>query len=338
MNRIRIVLAAGLAAMTLAPLAQLAANDSIAETAAGGLVLKQTDEIDMVSEDLYVSAAQVRVRYAFRNRTARDVRATVAFPMPDRNLAELRDSNEAFPSDFATRVDGRPVEMRVERRALLGGVDHSALLERLGVPVVIGESPVAFVGRALDGLPEADRRRLAELGLAEWTEWDEGRGMERHLQPLWTVKETWHWQQLFPAGRDLVVEHQYTPGTGMSMGSAIATREGRASPEGRRAIEEFCVDSQFLAALDRLARRASTPEFPLLDEQRVRYVLSTGANWRSPIGDFRLVVDKGAPDAIVSFCGSGLRRIGPTQFEMRRRNWRPTADLNVLIIHPEPRR
>ena len=38
------------------------ANDSAAETAAGGLVLKQNRDIDMVSEDLYVSAREVRVR------------------------------------------------------------------------------------------------------------------------------------------------------------------------------------------------------------------------------------------------------------------------------------
>ena len=30
----------------------------------------------------------------------------------------------------------------------------------------------------------------------------------------------------------------------------------------------------------------------------------------------------------------GVRRIGPTQFEMRHRNWRPTRDLHVLILGP----
>jgi hypothetical protein len=330
-----LVLLAGLSA--LAPITHLVANDSIAETAAGGLVLKQSADIDMVSEDLFVSAAEVRVRYVFRNRSRRDLRVTVAFPMPDRDLRELRESGAAFPSDFSTRVDGRAVTMAVERRALLAGADHTALLERLGVPVVVGESPVAHVGRYLDELGEADQRRLASLGLVDRTEYDDGTGMRPHLEPLWTVKETWHWEQVFPAGRDLVVEHRYSPGTGMSLGSAIANREFRRSAEGRRMIRDFCIDPAFLAAVDRFGRRASTPDYPLLDEQRVRYVLTTGANWRSPIGDFRLVVDKGDPDAIVSFCGEGVRRISPTQFEMRRRNWRPNRDLNVLIVHPEPR-
>ncbi len=78
-----IVLAAALAA------GAAIANDSTAETAAGGLVLKQNADIDMVSEDLFVSVEQIRVQYVFRNRAARDVSVTVAFPMPDRDLAEL---------------------------------------------------------------------------------------------------------------------------------------------------------------------------------------------------------------------------------------------------------
>jgi hypothetical protein len=73
----------------------------------------------------------------------------------------------------------------------------------------------------------------------------------------------------------------------------------------------------------------------LLGDQRIRYILTTGGNWRSPIGDFRLVIDKGHPDNIVSFCGSGLTRLSPTRFEMRRRNWRPNRDLAVLIVRPD---
>ena len=47
-----------------------------------------------------------------------------------------------------------------------------------------------------------------------------------------------------------------------------------------------------------------------------------------------MVVDKLNPRAIMSFCGEGVRRISPTQFEVRRRNWRPTRDLHVLIAVP----
>src|SRR3954462_5692982 len=97
-----------LAAIALAT-APAAANDSTAETRAGGLVLTRSDAIDMVSEDLFVSAEQVRVAYVFRNRTPGDVRVTVAFPMPDRDLSTEQFEDVAYPGDFSTRVDGAAV-------------------------------------------------------------------------------------------------------------------------------------------------------------------------------------------------------------------------------------
>jgi hypothetical protein len=102
-------------------------------------------------------------------------------------------------------------------------------------------------------------------------------------------------------------------------------------------MANYCTDRAFLAALDR-AEREAPRSGRANTERRVRYILTTGGNWRSPIGDFRLVVDKGRPENLVSFCGSGLRRISPTQFEMRRRNWRPDRDLAVLIVERSPRR
>ena len=165
--------------LTIAAAAALAAgaapaNDSTAEKVAGGLVLTRTNAIDMVSEDLYVSPERVRVAYVFRNRTRAPVRTTVAFPMPDRDLAEMRESDIAYPHSFQTLVDGRPVTMRVERRAMLAGVDHTALLSGLGIPV--GDDPDEDrLTAALARLRPADRARVVGLGLAEED--------DRRLQP-----------------------------------------------------------------------------------------------------------------------------------------------------------
>lgn len=73
-----------------------------------------------------------------------------------------------------------------------------------------------------------------------------------------------------------------------------------------------------------------------LFEKRIAYVLKTAANWAGPIGDFRMTVDKGAPDSLVSFCAEGVKKIGPTLFEVRHENFTPTQDLHVLILyHPK---
>jgi hypothetical protein len=64
----------------------------------------------------------------------------------------------------------------------------------------------------------------------------------------------------------------------------------------------------------------------------IAYVLTTGANWHGPIGRFRMTLDKGRPENILSLCWSGLRRTGPTRFEFEARDWTPDRDVRLLIL------
>jgi hypothetical protein len=64
------------------------------------------------------------------------------------------------------------------------------------------------------------------------------------------------------------------------------------------------------------------------------YTLSPGANWRGPIGRFRLTVDQGWPDRIVCLCIAGLKRGSPTRFEVIETGYEPDRDLDVLIVTP----
>ncbi len=327
--------AAATAVVALALATPLQANDSTAETRAGGLVLVQNRDIDMREEDLFVSADQIRVRYVFRNTAAQDRTVTVAFPLPDRDLADEQHGNVGYPSDFRTTVDGRPMELQVQRRAFVRGTDHTALLNRLRVPIspeVVNDRNTAVA--ALDALPRAEQDRLVRLGVAAVEEYDAGQGMERHLAPAWTIRESWTRQQTFPAGRDVVVEHRYTPGAGGSVGTVLSIPNMRSDPDYARTVRDYCVDQAFLSGVQRLAREGGEASGGIVPERRVGYILTTGGNWRSPIGRFRLVVDKGDARNLVSFCGEGVRRISPTQFEMVRTNWRPDRDLRVLIVGP----
>ena len=321
------------AAAGLACAAAALANDSTATTGAGGLVLRQTADIDMVSEDLFVSVEQVRVHYVFRNRAPRDVNVTVAFPMPDRDLSAMRESDVGYPSDFHTMVAGRPVAATLERHIVARGRDQTALLQGLHIPLAPDANGTGRIVAALTALPAAQLARLQGLGLVDADEYDEGHGMQRHWVPMWTLRDTWYWQQTFPAGRDLIVDHRYRPGAGSSAGTPLAFRDYRNSADGRAEAALYCADADFLASLDRLSRAGG--EGTALPDYRVDYILTTGGNWRSPIGDFRLVVDKGNPRNLLSFCETGVRRISPTQFEVRHHNWRPTRDLHLLIVQPD---
>jgi hypothetical protein len=327
------LVAATATALALMPAAY--ANDSSAEKAAGGLVLRHSRDIDMVSEDLFVSPAQIRIRYVFRNRSARPVTTIVAFPMPDRDLLYEMESEVSYPADFHTLVEGRPVRMSVERKAIVRGVDQSAALASLHVPIAPPAGQRAsFIADLIGRLPRADRARLARLGLIDALSFSAPQGQ---ILPRWTVRETWYWQQTFPAGRTLNVAHNYTPGVGGTAGVPLASLDYRNGSDGRRAQAEYCTDRDFLASIDRMQQRAEHEQGNYPMETRLRYILTTGGNWRAPIGDFHMVIDKGRADSIMSFCGQGVRRISPTRFEVRHLNWRPDRDLAILIVSAEPR-
>jgi len=318
----------GIAALlcTLVLAAPAAANDSVASMGAGGLVFQRTDGIEMRSEDLYVSAREIRVRYRFFNRTDRDIATLVAFPMPD--LSGGIESDVALEDPlrmpFTTTVNGRRIATNVEQKAVFNAVDYSDLIRGLGLPLSPrGEATI----QALSTLPQPQIEMLVEMGLVEDRSWMDGGVRRPDFMPLWTLKTTHYWTQMFPAGRELDVRHRYTPAVGGSSGSSFG--DPNMSP-GQSASEEsvrYCTDEAFQAGARRMRARGL-----YLTETWVDYILTTGANWAEPIGDFRLVVDKGSSRNLVSFCGEGVRKIGATRFEIRRRNFTPTRDLSVLIL------
>ncbi len=315
------------------------ANDSTAELSTGGLVFVKNDDIEMRAEDLYISTTEIRVRYRFFNRTGRDVTVRVAFPMPEIKV-EHQDQDVAVPTDdpvnllgFTTRSNGRAVQALVEQRVTAGGTDRTDFLTGLGIPL----APHArSTGEALDRLPRNRQDELVRLKLAEVEEYDAGKGMERHLAPRWSLRTTFHWQQTFPAQQETLIEHRYKPSVGGSVATAIGAGFAKGEPWHADTLRKYCVERDILNALDR-ARRAKGSDTAPFSEERIDYILKTGANWSGPIRDFRLVVDKGRPENMISFCGQGVRKIGPTQFEMRKTNFTPQGNLSVLILKPLPK-
>jgi hypothetical protein len=314
------------------------ANDSSAELATGGLVLTKDADIKMRSEDLFVSTSEIRVKYRFVNKAAADKTITVAFPMPDISVSGP-DDEIAMPTenpenilDFSTLADGRAVTSRVEQKVFAKGQERTSLLRKLGVPL---HPRLRATDKALDALPKAQWDELIKLGLAEIEEYDDGKGMQKHLEARWTLKTTYYWDQVFPAGKELFVEHRYKPSVGGSVGTSLGQKASEKESWYQDYLRKYCIDASFLAAIER-AKVAAKSDFPPLQEQRIAYILRTGGNWAGPIKSFRLVVDKGAPDNIVSFCGQGVKKISPTQFEMTKTDFTPQADLDVLILSKQP--
>jgi hypothetical protein len=332
--------ATGLAVGLTAIAGAASGNDSTAELAAGGLVLTKSPAIEMKSEDLFISAKQVQVRYRFANTSKADVTVTVAFPMPDITTQGVDDTISIPTQDpknilgFATLVDGKPVAAQVEQKAVKDGVDRTAYLTSLGIPLA---PHLESTNAVLDRLPQATRDALVAKHLAIIDEYgtDADKPLQKHWEATWTLKTTYYWRQTFPAGREIAVEHSYTPSVGESAGTAWGSPDFRKEADYPKRRAHYCVDDGFLATVEKSKKPGE--QYASLTEQRIEYILSSGANWKAPIGDFRMVVDKGDPANIVSFCGAGVRKIAPTQFEVRHTNFTPTGDVSILILAPQPK-
>ncbi len=322
MTRLTSTLAAAMTAAALLAAAPAPANDTVASMGAGGLVFETTDGVTMLSEDLFLSMDEVRVAYRFLNHTDEPIETIVAFPMPDIEpdwIGSVRgpvpDPMRTLP--FITRVDGYSVATQVEQKAILDGVDVTRRLQRLGLPLIpyydALEGPVAE-------LSEAQIAELVADGLLESNVHDDG---SRSSFGLWTLKTTHYWTQVFYPGEEVRIEHLYIP----VVGGTTATGVGGPGDQWPEYDGRYCVDEPVRAAVARKQAEGFQMRDSWLD-----YTLVTGANWSGPIGDFRLVVDKGSENNVVSFCAEGVRRISPTQFEVRYSNYTPTRDLNVLIV------
>ncbi|WP_018183489.1 DUF4424 domain-containing protein [Kaistia granuli] len=320
--------------LAAASVATARANDSTAALSTGGLVYVLTEDIEMQSEDLFISLDEVRVRYTFENHADHDVTTLVAFPMPD--IQGSIDFMVSVPVDdpvnflgFKTLVDGKPVETKVQQRASSLGIDQTELLTSLGVPLALH---LDGTRKALDALPQADKDNLVQLGLAAIDEYDnDGNGMVKHLAPNWLLSTAFYREQTFPAGKRLVVEHSYKPSVGQSADVSFVAPEAQSEPWFELYRQKYCMDDAFLKA----ARAGNLPDGGnSLFENRISYVLRTGSNWAGPIAKFRLVVDKGSPKNLVSFCADGVKKISPTQFEVVKTDFEPQQDLDIMILVP----
>lgn len=325
--RFPIVAAASLSAL-LAATAPTRANDSTAVIGVGGLTLVKSDAIVMQSEDLFISEKQVNVDYVFLNTSTADIEALVAFPLPDVVYTpEARIPEFLAELNFATSVDGAPLQYEIVTSAWLNGKDITARLAAVGLPALADWENFE---KATNAKSRAELKALVAEGLLG----NEGDDANPYWLAKWVTKTTVTRRQVFPAGRPIRVSHSYTPLAGGSVGSLLspAYRNNKDfAADVRVTRAKYCIDDAFLRGLDGVMKGMKDKLAP---EVWLSYVLISGANWKGPIGSFRLVIDKGEPKNMVSFCAPGLdvRKIAPTRFEITARDFTPKKDLDILIV------
>ncbi len=293
------------------------ANDSTAELGAGGLNLVHNDAVSLLSEDLYVSTAEIRIKYRFKNITAAPVTFLVAFPLPAIDATTPEDTNFQLPApekdnfvNFQVKVDGIPVTPSMAQRITALDIDRTAEVKALGLPL----NPLAAkLDEILKALPTDKQAEMKRIGL-----------MTQDFAS-WKLETTFYWPQTFIPGKELVVEHRYQP----VFGSGFFTL---GTPNMPPHFAKYCVDQEFAQAARAKLASLTDSKMQYLNEKRVSYILTTANNWAGPIKAFRLVVDKGEPDALVTFCARGVKKISPTQFEMKAIDYLPDRELDVMFV------
>ena len=324
------------------------ANDGFGGLSATGLAFTRTDAVAMESEDLFIGLDRIRVAYSFRNLTDADVTGEVIFPLPPISLQYLQSSDFNLPEDrenlvnFTATVAGAPVAVKIDRIAVLEppfvenrpaaeqydtpGQDVTAALARHGIPLTIDTQKIAAL---LLSLPPETQAALKAEGLADFYEGDAAQGMPPEAWPLWSIVLRYHWTQTFPAAATLEVVHEYEnrPPGGIFGWQHPPTGEWEKDFQSR-----YCIDDGTSRAI---AKRLA-PSDGYGTAYNLAYVLRTANSWAGPIRDFRLTLDKGAKENLVSLCIDGIEKTGATTFEVRKQDFTPDRDLDILIVTPPP--
>lgn len=327
-------------AALLALLASLAAfpalaNDTTAELKTGGLVFTRSDAIEMTEERLYISPKQVKVDYTFHNTVETEFDTYVAFPMPDiqgspaANIDAGDTSSDNFLG-FTVMQDGKAIKPSLQQRVFVANIDMTEVVTAAGIPL----NPMNFESRkAIGGLPQATIDDWLERGLIMADIFQDSTAEKKEYAPLWTLKSTYYWKTSFPPGRDVNVSHSYRPSVGGTVATTYLEDNEPKGPRFEEYQKKYCIDDAFV----KLARKSNEDMAAgqsYLVENWISYILTTGSNWYGPIKKFTLIVDKGEQDNFVSFCGEGVKKTGPTTFEMTATDFVPEKDLDILLLVP----
>jgi len=269
-----VALALGLASTTLA-----VAQDTAHELAVGGLVFAKSADLSLESEELTITPETITVRYRILNQSAKPVTLSVSFPLPEIDLAEgdnfaIPASDQANFLGFEVKVDGKPVALALNQRAMSGDKDVSAQLRALRLPIFA----LGTEQDKLADLAPAARDKLAGDGLLVAI--GQSEAGKPIYGPGWKVKTSATRQQTFSANKVAVIEVGYKTSLGMSFDTVTrrALRQNAATQkEAERYRQDYCLTDKFLAEVDKIAGTGAG-NTAKVQERRINYVLKTGPN------------------------------------------------------------
>jgi hypothetical protein len=320
------------------------ANDTTASVASGEISFNRSNEISMEKEVLSINADRIKVVYSFLNTTAKPIKTTIAFPLPVwpynseptwdtefiSNLISKGSVSTTYEEyikhipflNFKVLVNGKEITYKMMNKAILpNGKDITPILRKHNIPL----SRIILVGWEEAGLLESNpelNQKLKKLKL-----------LDIAGKPLWSLQTIFYWEQIFPPKNITNISHSYTPASGNAwitkqeqhkLGQRSNSSSSKYEIRDRNKtydLKDFCMRDE---DLDR--KVGSTFKRAFI----VDYILSTGSNWKGPIKDFTLILEKNLGEPYTCFDES-LKGNG-TQYTVNIKDFTPREELKALFI------
>lgn len=139
----------------------------------------------------------------------------------------------------------------------------------------------------------------------------------------------YHWQQKFPAGKTVRIVHTYTPILGGFFLGTDSLNVNHADPDMAKTAKDltsrYCLDSADRAEIYKHVAAHS------IYVNELEYILVTAKTWSGPIRDFELTVEKQDPGKRVILCADNIKKISPTRFQVKHKNFVPDKNLFVIF-------
>ena len=296
--------------------ASIMANDSTGYVATGGVQYLKNKDIQMFSEDLFISKKNIKVDYQFKNLSNKDVTETVLFPLPIvENFFEsdFADTEKLLKS-FKVQVNGKTIQPEMHVRTFIYKDEKTALID-----ITDSFKQCGFTEKDMlnPWSRQDDEYETFEAKLRNCKNATLQKALPKDSNEVisWSSQVIYSWKQTFKANAFTRVQHQYAPLVGGSV--ALYPEED---------TKAYCMDRNFKAGL----KKAKSQQAPY---QALGYILKTGANWAKPIQDFKLTIERDAGE-LVSFCWAGkVKKISPTRFQISEKNFVPQQDLDIIFVH-----
>lgn len=351
----------------------LLANDTTATIVGGKITYTKTDDISIEEELLEISTDEIRVFYRFLNHAKHAVNTDVAFPLPPSpyTIGDTSRVNPSWDESYYASLYLHETNKDSTNTSLKASLEHAAFINfkrtvnkhifgfnykiqaidqnDKDITQTLRKQKIPLSAAYLSGFMDAPalvkepeiKKKLRRLGLLSNNGW----------YALWQVCTTYFWKQTFEPGKITEVTHSYRPYVGQHWltGSICAKnndelkithRNLKASgqPETMK-ISDYCPSKSQQECLLSLfnKKHEKKREDITYSLSEVRYILSTGGNWKGPIKKFRLRITPPHKNCLVFCCfPSALKKNWHGIYTAEMKNFKPTTELKVLFVSVSP--